>query len=222
MAIKRNEFLEALRRVVSAEFEQIPKKEEEIDYTFSPRFMKRMLRLFRNRKKLCWRFVNTGAKRVAVIFIAAALVFATACSFKPIREPIMRFITEIYETFTAYFFEGETVDAIEKEYTLEEPPEGFTQTNRINQDKKMITTTYENGKGDVITITQSLAQETQLLLDCEKEDAKAETIDGVEVIIYDFETIRQVIWIKDHYLFQVISTGNVDLEILKELVTKLK
>lgn len=221
MAIKRNEFLEALRRVVSAEFEQIPKKEEEIDYTFSPRFMKRMLRLFRNRKKLCWRFVNTGAKRVAVIFIAAALVFATACSFKPIREPIMRFITEIYETFTAYFFEGDTVDVIEREYTLEEPPEGFTQTERI-VGEKIITTVYANSSGDTITITQSPTQETQLLLDCEMEYAVKENVDGVEVIVYDLGKRKQMMWIKDQYYFDVVATGSVDFEVLKKIVVDLK
>ena len=221
MAITRNEFLEALRRVVSAEFEQIPKKEEEIDYTFSPRFMKRMLRLFRNRKKLCWRFVNTGAKRVAVIFIAAALVFATACSFKPIREPIMRFITEIYETFTAYFFEGDTVDVIEKEYTLEEPPEGFAEVDKVVSET-LITTTYENGKGDVITITQMPTDESRIALDREMESAVTETVDGIEVILYDLGKRKQVMWIKDYYYFQISCKGEVDLEILKDLVTKLK
>ncbi len=221
MAITRNEFLEALRRVVSAEFEQIPKKEEEIDYTFSPRFMKRMLRLFRNRKKLCWRFVNTGAKRVAVIFIAAALVFATACSFKPIREPIMRFITEIYETFTAYFFEGDTVDVIEKEYTLEEPPEGFAQTDRT-VGEKIIITVYENGSGDTITITQTPAKKTQLFLDREMESSETEIVNGTEVIFYDLGTRKQMMWIKDQYYFDVVATGSVDFEVLKKIVVDLK
>ncbi len=221
MAIKRNEFLEALRRVVSAEFEHIPKTEEEIDYTFSQRFMKRMLRLFRNRKKLYWKFVNTGAKRVAVILVAAALVFATACSFKPIREPIMRFITEIYETFTAYFFEGDTVGVIEKEYALEEPPEGFVEVERT-VGERFITTVYENSSGDTITIVQMPTDEIQLLLDREMESSETEIVNGTEVVFYDLGTRKQMMWIKDHYYFDVVSTGDVDMEILKKIVADLK
>ena len=221
MAITRNELLEALRKVVSSEFEHIPKNEEEIDFTFSERFMKRMLRLFRNRKKPYWKYVNTAAKRVAVAFLAAALLFATACSIKPIREPIMRFITEIYETFTAYFFEGDTVDTIEKEYSLSAPPEGFVQTDKVVFET-LITTVYQNDLGNTITISQMPTNKSKIVLDREMKSAKIETINGIETIIYDLENRKQAMWIKDHYYFDVVATGNVDVEILKKIVADLK
>jgi len=219
--ITKNEFREAIRKVVSSEFEHVPTDENAIDYTFSAGFMKRMQRLFRNHKKSWWKLVNTVGKRVAVIFIAAALLFATACSFKSIREPIMRFITEVYETFTSLFVDGDTVDTIEKIYSLETPPEGFVQKDRLVSEA-LILTTYENAAGDTITISQVVTDKSNVNLDREVNDIKIETVGEIEIVINRVEEKTQIIWFKDQYYFEITSTGNQDLEMLKAIVTELK
>ncbi len=222
MAITRNEFFEAIRKVVSSEFEHIPKNEDEIEYHFSASFMKRMLRLFRNQKKSYWKYVNTVGKRVAVIFAAAAILFATACSIKPIREPIMRFITEVYETFTAYFFEGDAEEkVIEKVYELDPVPEGFVEVSRT-ADESVVSTTYENASGDTILVYQAMFDGLNLNLDTENDYAQKEIVDGTEVMIYDLDEAKQAMFIKDCYYFQITCTGNMDIAFLKDIIKNLK
>jgi len=221
MPITKNEFLEALREVASSEFRQIPSNEDEIDYAFSPRFMKRMQKLFRNQKKAYWNLINTVGKRVAVIFVAAVILFATACSFKPVRESIARFFTQVYETFSSCFVEGDTVGAIERVYSLESPPEGFVQTDRF-EGEAVITTTYQNERGDTIAITQMKTTENNAKLDREHIQMKSETIGACEVFISQGRGKSRIMWLQDQHYMQITSTGDVDIEVLKKIVAALQ
>lgn len=222
MAITKNELIEALRAVASAEFEHIPKTDAEIDYHFSALFMKRMERLFRNQKKPYWKFINTVGKRVAVVAAAVLILFATACSIKPIREPMVRFFTEVCETFTAYFFESDTEEkAIEREYRLDPVPEGFTEVSRVEMDP-IIVTKYESTNGDLIEIRQTLADKGELDLDTEKNGAQRREIQGIDTLIYDFGTKKQLMLMKGSYFFQIILSGEMDEALLCEIVINLK
>lgn len=222
LAITRNELLAAMRAVASAEFAHIPKTDDEIDLSFSPSFLKRMERLFRNQKKAYWKYVNTVGKRVALIAASVLILFATACSIKPIREPMFRFFTEIYETFTAYFFEGDAEEkVIEHEYCLDPVPEGFAEVSRVSM-KTIITTNYENADGISIKITQATSDGTNLNLDTERDNAVTETINGIEVIFHRFESQTQAMFMKDGYFFQILCIGSDDLALVYEVVENLR
>lgn len=221
MAITKNELIEALRAVASAEFEHIPKTDAEIDYHFSALFMKRMERLFRNQKKPYWKFINTVGKRVAVVAAAVLILFATACSIKPIREPMVRFFTEVCETFTAYFFESDTEEkAIEREYRLDPVPEGFTEVSRVVT-KTITSIKYKNENGVTIKITQARADETTLHLDNEQNEATKEIVNGTEVILYCHQDKNQAMFLKDGYLFQIHCVGSSDLTLLYEIIENI-
>ena len=71
-----------------------------------------MQKLIKSQKKLYWNIVNTAAKRAAVIFVAIITIFTAAFSVKAIREPILKFIKQIYESFTFCSFEGDTTEII--------------------------------------------------------------------------------------------------------------
>ena len=140
--MSREEFKAAFREVISSEFAQIPTDEDSIDFTFSEKFIKRMDKLIRAQKKSYYKFINTAGKRVAVIFAAIITLFTASLSVKAIREPVVRFIKQIYETFTHYTFEGDTVDVITKEFNLNIVPDGFIETDRIANEIS-ITKIYE-------------------------------------------------------------------------------
>lgn len=139
MAMSKTDFKNAFREAVSSEFAHIPTDENSIDFTFSERFNKRMAKLIKSQKKVYYNFINTAYKRVAIICIVLLTMLTTACSVKAIREPIVNFFTEVYESFTRYFFEGDTVDVLTKEYSISKLPDGFTQTNKTQNDVFIIT-----------------------------------------------------------------------------------
>jgi len=222
LAMTKNELIEALRAVASSEFEQIPKADAEIDYSFSTAFMRRMERLFRNQKKAYWRFVNTVGKRVALVAATVLILFATACSIKPIREPIVRFFTEVYETFTSYFFESDAEEtAIERKYRLDPAPEGFVEISRV-EGNTLISTNYQSDDGVSIRITQGLSDGSNLKLDTEQSGAVTETVNGIEVILYQHPNVIQAVFIKDGYYFHISCLGNNEPSLIYEILEGLK
>ena len=94
----------AFREVVSSEFAHIPTDESSIDFTFSEKFNKKMEKLIKSQRKSYYIFINTVGKRVAILFVAIITLFAASMSVKAIREPVINFIIEVYESFTKYFF----------------------------------------------------------------------------------------------------------------------
>jgi hypothetical protein len=61
-----------------ADYGTIPTDESSIDFTFSEKFIKRMNKLIRAQRKSYYKFINTAAKRAAVIFAAIII----KCSYK--------------------------------------------------------------------------------------------------------------------------------------------
>ena len=217
MAMTKLEFDKAFREAVSLEFAHIPTDENSIDYTFSEKFNKRMEKLIRSQKRVSWKLVNSVAKRVAVACIIMLTMLTTACSVKVIREPIVQFFTEIYETFAQYFFVGSTTDAITHVYTIKELPEGFKETNKI-QDDVSVTTIYETESGDLISFAQTVTGETQHNMDTEKDTVFTEEINGIEVNFYEAHDLKQAMWVNDDYYFKITCHGNVSMDNIKQMI----
>ena len=167
MSMSREEFKAAFREVVSSEFAHIPTDESSIDFTFSEKFNKKMEKLIKSQRKSYYIFINTVGKRVAILFVAIITLFAASMSVKAIREPVINFIIEVYESFTKYFFEGETAEKIEKVYSITKLPVGFKQTQVVENDAGR-NVTFESSEGNIIVFTQSATQNAELNIDNQK------------------------------------------------------
>lgn len=148
------EFKKAFREAMLSEFSNIPDNEDDVCYNFSERFNKRIDKLIKSQRKKYWYLINTGSKKMAIICITVFILLATVFSVQAIREPIVTFFTEVYETFVKYLFTGDTTDSIVYEYTIDSLPKDFIQTGKIDNNIS-ITTIFENNTGDIIEFTQS-------------------------------------------------------------------
>lgn len=157
MGMSKDDFKRAFREVVSSEFAKIPLDESDIDITFSEKFNKKMEKLIKSQRKSYYILINTVGKRVAILFVAIITLFTASMSVKAIREPVINFIIEVYESFTKYFFEGETAEKIEKVYSITKLPVGFKQTQVMESDAGR-TATFESSEGNIIVFTQSATQ----------------------------------------------------------------
>lgn len=81
------------------DFGELPKEYNE--WTPSEKFEKKMSHLIGARKNPFWIFVNTVGKRVAVIVFVFIVLCGSAMSVEAIREPVVKFIVETYEKYTA-------------------------------------------------------------------------------------------------------------------------
>lgn len=221
MAMSKTDFKNAFREVVSSEFAHIPTDENSIDFIFSERFNKRMAKLIRSQKKVYYNFVNTAYKRVAIICVVLLTMLTTACSVKAIREPIVNFFTEVYESFTRYFFEGDTVNTITKEYDLNVLLDGFVQTEKIESEIS-ITKVYENNSGDIFEFIQTITDDTEATFDTQNAKKHSIIVSGMMIDIYESDYVKTALWTKDEYMFNLTCYGNVDLDVIKEIVSNIK
>ena len=222
MPISKAEFKEAFREVISSEFSHIPKNENDIDFVFSERFNKRMLKLINSQKKVYYKLINTAAKRVAIIFILILTMFTAAFSVKAIREPIIEFVKQIYETFVHYSVEGNNDDKITKECSITQLPDGFNNIDVIRSDYS-VTTTYENEAGDIIEFSQMLTgSQLEHFVDNETGDIHSETVNGIEVEFKEWHDNKSAIWVEQGYIFTFNCYGNSSFDDIKQMITSIE
>lgn len=222
VAITKAEFKDAFREVVSLEFNHIPNDEESIDYEFSDKFNKRMEKLIKSQSKPYWNFISTASKRAAVIIVAVLTLFTAAFSVKAIREPIIKFIKQVYESFTHYSFDGDTVEIINKEYTITKMLDGYEQLDKLTSDNT-IATTYKNKSGDTIIFTQMTTEYSiGYLVDNESGKQYTETVDGIEIDFKEWYETKTAIWTNDGYVFSIDCIGNISFEDIKQIIRSIK
>lgn len=207
MSMTKAELKKAFREAASYEFRDVPRDDSLIQHEFSPEFERKIEKLIRKEKTFFWHFVNTASKRVAVIAVVLVMLFTTACSMEAIREPIVRFLIEVYESFTEYRFEGEKSGTITKEYTMTTVPEGYEETDYL-KDEVGITTTYENSYGNMIRFSQTITDETYLSIDGEYAETEVRDVSGREVHLYLRDGISVAFWIEDTYLLKIVCHGS--------------
>ena len=221
MAMSEFELKKAFREVVASEFVNIPYGESGIDYTFSERFNKKMKKLIRSQKKVYWRCINTASRRVATVCIVLLLFFTAVCNVRAIREPMTQILTNFYEDHIEYLFKGDTVDKIAYEYSLRKLPDGFVQTDKQESDAVIITV-YENDTGDIIEFSQAITEDTPFFVDNEHGRIYTGTLDDVSVEIYEHKENKIAFWCKSGYLFNIACYGNIDMDMLKEMILSVE
>ena len=220
LSMSREEFKAAFREVISSEFAQIPTDEDSIDFTFSEKFIKRMDKLIRAQKKSYYKFINTAGKRVAVIFAAIITLFTASLSVKAIREPVVRFIKQVYETFIHYTFEGDIQPKIKKEFFIKTLPDGFIQHDKIESDLA-ITTSYVNDN-NTIKFTQQSTNNANHFFDNESGTLTKVTISGINVDIYESENIKHAVWTDEGYFFKLTCLGEINIDSVTMMIESIQ
>ena len=201
LSMSREEFKAAFREVVSSEFAHIPTDESSIDFTFSEKFIKRMDKLIKSQRKPYWNFISTVSRRAAVIIVAIITLVTAAFSVKAIREPIIKFIKQVYESFTHYSFDGDTVEIITKEYTITQMLDGYEQFDKLTSENT-IATTYKNKLGDTIIFTQMTTEYSiGYFVDNESGEQYTETVDDIEIEFKEWYDTKTAIWANDGYVY---------------------
>lgn len=222
LSMSREEFKAAFREVVSSEFAQIPTDEDSIDFTFSEKFMKRMDKLIKSQRKPYWNFISTVSRRAAVIIVAIITLVTAAFSVKAIREPIIKFIKQVYESFTHYSFDGDTVEIITKEYTITQMLDGYEQFDKLTSENT-IATTYKNKLGDTIIFTQMTTEYSiGYFVDNESGEQYTETVDDIEIEFKEWYDTKTAIWANDGYVFSIDCIGNISFEDIKQIIRTIK
>lgn len=220
MAINKTELKNAFREVMDKEFSHLP-KESDIDYEFSKAFNKKMEKIIKEQRKSYWSLINSTPKKVAIVCIVIITLFTMLFSVQAIREPIVTFFTEIYETFTKHTFDGDTTQSITHEYTLSKLPSTFVETNKI-KNSIAITTVFENNAGDIIEFSQSATGYAEITIDTENGEQYYVNLNSCELSVYENEEVLHVFWVQDSYYLHIAAYGNIDLNTIISIIESIK
>lgn len=221
MAMSKAELKNAFREAASYEFREIPQNDSQIQYEFSASFEERMEKIIKKDRSFFWKFVNTASKRAAVVAVVCMALILTACSVPAIREPIVRFIVEIFDGGNVYDFEGDITDTISQKYEMTFVPDGFTLIDTFACDGG-ITYTYENESGKKILFDQAITDGTFLSVDNENGTYKIIEVAGHETHLYFRGTTSVAFWIEDVYFFQITSNDSITEETLIKMVESVE
>jgi len=220
--IKANPMIiQAIGEVVDRRVERIPVEK----HIFSPAFEQRMDRLIRAQSKPYYRFVNTKAKKAALALAATFVLMITmvfsVCAW---REPVVRFIVEIYEKFSAVFFDhGEEEptppDTLEAIYEPAWLPEGYVLDEEITAMSNSVRTCYFTKDNGVIAY-QQYTFSAGIALDTEGSEIQPVMIHGQAAMFYSNKGVEALVWDDGQYGFSLF--GPVDKGDLLRIAESLR
>lgn len=208
MSISKSDFFDMLRDYASLEFADLPQNESDINYEFSSRFERKMKRLFNEIDSYSSIKRRRSYKTIIAIAAAVLILLMGLMNVSAIRNPIVNFFTEKYESFVAFFFDGDLSEQIDYEYSFSELPVGFSEI-QSEKDDKQIHKVYENINGDLIIFEQHITELTDHTLDNESGKSTTIILSGIEVMIYQSndEDLWVANWCDNSYFFYLTYYG---------------
>ena len=145
-------------------------------------------------------------KKILYAVIAALVAISLAMSVSAIREPIINFFVEIYDSFISIFVDAPAPAsiAIEEKYELGYLPEGFELVDEkewnVSCDK-----TYSDGNRRIKLVQVLLSSEmlSDIALDNNDSNVEYMQINGSKVIYMQKNNSTNIAWIMDEYIFKI-------------------
>ena len=199
--------LKALDLYVREQDALLPREEELSSVTLSPAFHEKMQHLLTLRKRGYYVLFGTIARRVASILIAVLLAFTTATvSVKALRERVVAFFTEVFDTHTAVTFVDETPDveaAVEETFTPLTPtyiPEGYVVEREMSL-QSVYRVVYINAEGSRINYLQNYKESGDVRIDTEGTQYEEIKINEYIGVTYCNKNVLTILFSDNEYTY---------------------
>ena len=189
----------------------------------SARYIKRMEKLIARQKQPYWKFVNTAAKRIAMIAIAIILTFSLSMSVEAVRKSVSELLVNVYEKFVEFFYNEEDIakspNCIETVYTLGYVPEGYIlKSCDINKLHSIIV--WDNVYGNEIVFSQGLLHSFGHM-DNENSNYEIIYIDNMAVAYIEKQDNQYLYWNSNDYRFSLLIPKDISLECIKMIIESI-
>ena len=213
----------ALLEVCAREIENAELAPEEEVY-YSPKLIKNMNKLLKDRAKPYWILINTAAKRAVAACLVIVTIAGALMSCKPVREAVVDFFQNVYEAYTEFFFGDELSSnapkVIEEIHMPTYIPEGYELVQEVELTRKDCTSMnlWKSSNNDTIVLCQYvLSNKTNI----DTEDAEIELVGDIKVIIITKGAEKYSFWNKDEYSYQLITNDLLNEDIL-DIIKSIK
>lgn len=211
--------IEGLSKLKKLEFSHIPEADK-IDYTFSEEYVKSKEKLLNKLGTSYWKYVNTIAKKAAVIIIALIISFSSLMTVDAFREKVLDFVYKIYDTFTQIESKDSDVSSeISTYYSTRNIPSAFIpKPFSFNQ---YISIQYWTNKTDQdIVLTQNLSNELYKF-NTESSELTEIVINSTPCLVCKNTPLYYCYWEFDGYRFELIYPIDLGEEFMSEVVGNL-
>lgn len=163
-------------------------------------------------------------KRILYVFVAILLAAILVMTVSAIREPVINFFIEVYDSFVSIFVDVPEPASIkiEEKYELGYLPEGFELVEEKEWPASYVTT-YSNGKEKII-FTQKI-NSSELLSDfaLDNEDSVAEYLrsNDNKILYAQKNNSTFLIWIENEYAFKIIFKYPISKDDCKKIIENL-
>lgn len=201
------------------EFSHVP-QEMEIDYTFSEKYIKNKEKLLNKIGHSYWKYVNTVAKKVAIIIVTLIITFSSLMTVDAFREKVIDFIFKVYNSFTQIdSFADNEQKPIERYYTIHNKVDTYyLSSTTIN--KYVFITFWSNKLNNDIMLTQNGISESSKF-NSEHGELSEVIINSTPCLICKDPIQYYCYWEFDGYRFELIYPVDLGEEFMSEVVGHL-
>ncbi len=211
--------INALIKYKEMEFSHVP-KEEDIEHVFSDKYIKRKEKLLKNLDHSYWKFINTAAKKVAVILITLIIAFSSLMTVDAFRETVLGFLFKVYSTFTEIEPTNTAIkEHIETTYAFSTTPNTYTEKFCLSNDY-LVTSYWSNKKGQRILLTQNLITNSHGF-NSEHGELSEAIINDTPCLICKNDVNYFCYWEFDGYRFELVYPTDLGEEFMSQVVGKL-
>ena len=215
---KHPKLREAFDIYVREQNARLPSEEELAGIAVSDEFKARMEKLLRRQKCGYYVLFGTTARRVASFVVALLLAMTvTTFSVEALRQPVVRFFTEVFETFTRVIFVDDTSDPEQVEMEKKAPsyiPDGYVVESEIDASIVYRITYINTETGDRIYYRQQWSDGNTSVIDTESVETQNISIGTLSGLTYYNKGMIFVVFSNDEYLFSISGTTET-AELLK-------
>lgn len=221
MADKYDKLLSiALVKLKEDEFSYVP-EENEIEHAFSEKYLKAIERILNKLDRSYWKYVNTVAKKVAVIIVTLIIAFSSLMTVDAFRETVIDFIVKIYETFSEVkASRSNNSKQIEISYSFESSPHLYFITTTLFTNATNLQVWHNNVTGQDISLKQSPVY-TSNYFDSEHGKLSEAIINDTPCLICKDNIQYYCYWEFDGYRFELIYPVDLGEEFMSEVVGNL-
>ena len=153
-----------------------------------------------------------AGRTAASFFLVCSLTFGTLMAASPtIRAAVARWVTEWYETYVVYRFDGDQTPGALPRYAIGELPEGYAVTGEVVEFPGSMWIEYQNEAGQYLTLDYMRIEEGGLA-DIDTEDMIVENVTvnscpGQVFLSQNPEISSAVVWMDEERNMQFTVDG---------------
>ena len=192
----------------------LPTEEELSSVTLSPEFHARMAKLLARRKRGYYHMFGTWGRRVASILIALLVATTTVTvSVKALREKVIEFFTEVFDTHTVVTFVDDKQD-VPVEIAFEPHKPSYIPNGYVVETEEYLNTsyrvTYITGNGNRIVYRQRWKDHKTIIADTEGVQISDISFGSYRGVMYSNKGVTTIAFADEEYVYTI--SGSLDIE----------